>query len=59
MTPGPFEILVILLLVLLVFGAGRVPQIAENLAKGIKAFKGGLKDEDDTKSKSASERKKD
>ena len=57
MTPGPFEILVILILVLLIFGAGRVPQIAENLARGIKSFKKGLKDEDE--SRAASDNKKD
>jgi sec-independent protein translocase protein TatA len=49
MTPGPFQILLILVLVLFLFGAGRVPAIAENLAKGIKSFKRGLRDDDDTK----------
>ena len=48
MTPGPFQILIVVLLVLLVFGASRVPNIAENFAKGIKSFKRGLKDEDDS-----------
>lgn len=46
MTPGPFQILLVILLILIVFGASRVPAIAENLAKGIKSFKKGLKDED-------------
>lgn len=46
MTPGPLQILLIILLVLLIFGAGRVPAIMENLAKGVKSFKKGLKDED-------------
>ena len=41
------HILVVLLLVVVLFGAGRVPGIAENLAKGIKAFKKGLKEEDE------------
>lgn len=45
------HILVVLLLIVLFFGAGRVPQIAENLAKGIKSFKKGLKDDDDDKPK--------
>lgn len=44
------HLLVVLVVVLLLFGAGRVPGIAENLAKGIKSFKKGLKDEDDPKS---------
>ena len=47
MSLGPFEILLLLLLVLLLFGAGRVPGIAENMAKGIKSFKKGLKDDGD------------
>lgn len=46
MIPGPLELIVILLIVLVLFGAGRIPGIAENLAKGIKSFKHGLKDED-------------
>lgn len=49
MTPGPFQILLIIVLILVVFGAKRVPNIAENLAKGIKSFKKGLNDEDDPK----------
>ncbi len=45
MTPGPFQIAIIILLLVVFFGANRVPAIAENLAKGIKSFKKGLKDE--------------
>ena len=48
MAPGPIQIILIILVILLLFGASRVPGIAENLAKGIKSFKKGLKDEDDT-----------
>ncbi len=47
MSPGPLQIVIVILLILLVFGAARVPGIAENLAKGIKSFKKGLKDDDD------------
>lgn len=46
MTPGPLQIALIIVVILLVFGASRVPGIAENLAKGIQSFKKGLKDED-------------
>ena len=46
--PGAPELLLILLVVVLIFGASRVPAIAENLAKGIKSFKKGLKDEGET-----------
>ena len=43
------HLIVVLVVVLLLFGAGRVPGIAENLAKGIKSFKKGLSDEDEPK----------
>lgn len=46
MAPGPLQILLIIVLVLLIFGAGRVPGIMENVAKGIKGFKKGLTDEE-------------
>lgn len=46
MMPGPFQILLVIILILLLFGASRVPDIAGNLAKGIKSFKKGLADED-------------
>lgn len=45
MTPGPLQILLIIVLVLLIFGAGRVPSIMENVARGISSFKKGLKDD--------------
>ncbi len=46
MSPGPLQILIVVILILVVFGASRMPMIAENLAKGIKSFKKGLKDDD-------------
>jgi len=33
------ELLVILVIVLLVFGAGKIPQIAKSLGEGIREFK--------------------
>lgn len=54
MTPGPLQIALIIVLVLLIFGAGRVPSIMENLAKGVKGFKRGLSDEE-SQDKSASQ----
>ena len=57
MAPGPLQILLIILAVVLLFGASRVPGIAENLAKGIKSFKKGLKDEE--KPKAVSDETKD
>ena len=55
MMPGPMQILIVVLLILVVFGASRVPMIAENLAKGINSFKKGLKDGDDEPNKSVTD----
>ncbi len=41
---GPWEIIMILVVVLLVFGAKRIPEIAQSLGKGITEFKRGVKD---------------
>ncbi|HJL14785.1 MAG TPA: twin-arginine translocase TatA/TatE family subunit [Sandaracinaceae bacterium LLY-WYZ-13_1] len=41
------ELLIVLLIVLVVFGAGRLPQIGEGLGKGIRNLKRSLKSEDD------------
>ena len=46
MFSGHWELLLIILLVLLVFGAKRIPSMMENMAKGIQSFKRGLKDDD-------------
>ncbi len=45
MAPGPLQIILIILAIVVLFGASRVPGIAENLAKGIKSFKKGLADD--------------
>jgi sec-independent protein translocase protein TatA len=41
---GMPELLVILVIVLVVFGASRLPQIGEGLGKGIKNFRGALRE---------------
>lgn len=43
------HILLVLLAVLLVFGAGRLPSVMKDLAKGLRAFKDGLKDGEEKK----------
>ncbi len=47
---GHWEILLILVIVLIVFGAGKLPKVAGELAKGIKSFKLGLQDSEKKKS---------
>lgn len=53
MAPSIWQILIIILIVLLLFGAGRLPRIMEDMAKGIKSFKKGMKDEDEESGHSA------
>lgn len=40
---GPTEIILILLIALVLFGAKRLPEIGKSLGKGIKEFKTGVK----------------
>jgi sec-independent protein translocase protein TatA len=42
---GPLEIVIVLVIVLLVFGPGRITKVAGELGKSIKAFKDGLSDD--------------
>ncbi len=47
MAIGPWQILIIVVLALLLFGGGgKISQLMGDFAKGIKAFKKGLQDED-------------
>ena len=41
---GMPELLVILVIVLVIFGANRLPQLGEGLGKAIKGFKKGISD---------------
>ena len=43
--------LILLLIVLLLFGAGKIPQLMGDMAKGIKAFKKGMQDDEETAKK--------
>ncbi|HBH26269.1 MAG TPA: twin-arginine translocase TatA/TatE family subunit [Rhodospirillaceae bacterium] len=45
MFPGPLQIALVIVLVLVLFGAGRVPDIMRNIARGARAFKKGLEDD--------------
>ena len=43
-TPSPSEILVVLVVVLLLFGAKRLPEIARNLGKSMESFRKAARD---------------
>lgn len=44
MLPGNLEWVIILIIVLLLFGVGRISKVGEELGKGIRAFRSGLKE---------------
>jgi sec-independent protein translocase protein TatA len=46
MSIGIWQVVLILVIVLIIFGAGRLPQVMGDVAKGVKSFKSGLKDEE-------------
>jgi sec-independent protein translocase protein TatA len=50
---GPTELIIILVIVVLLFGVGRIGKIAGELGSGIKAFRKGLQDEDKDKDEKA------
>lgn len=43
---GPWQLLIILLIVFVLFGAGKLPQVFESLGKGMKAFRDAQRDDD-------------
>jgi sec-independent protein translocase protein TatA len=51
---GMQEVLVIALIVLLLFGGKKIPELMKGLGKGVKSFKDGMKEisDDDTEKKS-------
>jgi len=44
---GPTELIIILVIVLVLFGVGRIGKIAGEMGSGIRAFKDGLKGDED------------
>ncbi|HEY58848.1 MAG TPA: twin-arginine translocase TatA/TatE family subunit [Anaerolineae bacterium] len=46
MNPGPTELIIILVIVLILFGVGRISRIAGELGASIRAFREGLQGTD-------------
>ena len=46
---GLQEVVVIALIVLLLFGGKKIPELMKGLGKGVKSFKDGMKDIEDDK----------
>lgn len=47
MSIGIWQVVLILLIVLILFGAGKLPKVMGDVAKGVKNFKAGMKDDED------------
>ncbi|MDX6751770.1 twin-arginine translocase TatA/TatE family subunit [Geminicoccaceae bacterium 1502E] len=47
MNIGIWQVVLVLLIVLILFGAGKLPKVMGDVAKGVKSFKAGLKDDED------------
>ena len=55
----PMHLILILLIVLIIFGGKRLPEIGEGLGKSIRSFKKAISGEDEPKDKPTSEEHKD
>ena len=47
---GTTELIIILVLVMIIFGAGKLPQVGGALGKGLRNFKDGVKEGNEEKS---------
>lgn len=56
---GPVEVVVILVLLVLVFGAKKIPLIARGLGEGIRNFKGEMKEDEHERPKLPEDRDSD
>lgn len=45
---GPTELILVIVIIVLLFGVGRISKIAGELGSGIRSFRKGLQDEDQT-----------
>ena len=48
---GPLEIVLILVIILVIFGVGKLPQVGSAIGKSIRAFKEGQSGEDEEETK--------
>ena len=56
--PSGMELLIIVLVVLILFGGKKIPELAKGIGSGIKNFKNALKEEDEEVSIAKSEKDK-
>jgi sec-independent protein translocase protein TatA len=58
LTIGTTEIIIILILVLLLFGGRKIPELMKGLGKGVKSFKDGMNGIDEPEIKEDKEKEK-
>lgn len=56
---GPQQIIIVLVVVLILFGGKKIPELMKGLGSGIKEFKNAAKEEDQESTKEINEKKKD
>ena len=49
MSIGIWQVVLVLLIVLILFGAGKLPKVMGDVAKGVKNFKAGMREDDEDK----------
>ncbi len=55
---GPIEIIIILVIIFIIFGAGKLPQLFEMVGKGVRALTGRKKSEETEEVKTTKKTKK-
>ena len=55
-SPGIGELLVLLVIVMIVFGAGKLPSVGRSLGQGIREFKSSITPDDDEKTDSTTKK---
>ncbi len=51
MGPSWFQILIVIILIVLLFGRGKISELMSDVAKGIKSFKKGMSEDDTAQAK--------
>ncbi len=57
MMPGIWELVIILVIVVLIFGAGKLPELGAGIGKGIKNFKNATRGDGNEKLENTEEEK--
>lgn len=56
---GTWEIILIVLVILLIFGGKKIPELMRGLGKGVKSFKDGMNGKEENEEKVESQKTKD